>query len=267
MKYRLMEETNSTLTTYGIVLHRIQALRDFGDVKEGDLGGWIEKERNLSQEGKCWVYCDAHVYGNALVSENAMVLDDARVYGKACVGGNARVYRYARVCDEAKVYGEAQVYKDAIIRGNAHVYGNARVYGGANVYGNARVYGFGAVNDTACVSENAMVLGYAYVSGDSYVKGNAIMSGEAEVYGDTIISAGSWNKTPLQIDGSIFPVNMITPEILMIGCEEHTIPTWLKDYGTIAAEHDITDEAMIEEYYGYIKKFAEKYCPEALKGA
>ena len=38
------------------VLRRIKALRSFGDVKEGDLGGWIEKESNLSHEGNCWVY-------------------------------------------------------------------------------------------------------------------------------------------------------------------------------------------------------------------
>ena len=37
----------------------------FGNVKKGDLGGWIEKEDNLSQEGDCWVFGDAWVYGDA----------------------------------------------------------------------------------------------------------------------------------------------------------------------------------------------------------
>ena len=55
MKYELTEETK-----YG--LYRIEALKDFGNVKKGDKGGWIEKEANLSQDGDCWVYGDAEVY-------------------------------------------------------------------------------------------------------------------------------------------------------------------------------------------------------------
>ena len=46
-------------------LYRIQALRDFGNVKEGDIGGYIESEKNLSQDGNAWVSGDARVYGDA----------------------------------------------------------------------------------------------------------------------------------------------------------------------------------------------------------
>lgn len=45
--------TDKKLIHCGRVLHRIQATRDFGDVKAGDFGGWIEKKENLSSEGKC----------------------------------------------------------------------------------------------------------------------------------------------------------------------------------------------------------------------
>ena len=47
-KYKLTEETN---VVEGVTLHRIQALKSFGDVTEGDLGGWLEAERNLSHLG------------------------------------------------------------------------------------------------------------------------------------------------------------------------------------------------------------------------
>ena len=40
----------------GRKLYRIRALIAFGDIKEGDLGGWIEKEENLSQENNARVY-------------------------------------------------------------------------------------------------------------------------------------------------------------------------------------------------------------------
>ena len=61
-KYKLSEET---LEIDSHVLHRIIALRDFGEVKKGDIGGWIEGQENLSHDDDCWVYGDAKVYGKA----------------------------------------------------------------------------------------------------------------------------------------------------------------------------------------------------------
>ena len=58
---------------FGRTLKRIQAAIDFGNVKAGDIGGWIEKESNLSQIGSAWVSGDARVYGNAGVYGNAQV--------------------------------------------------------------------------------------------------------------------------------------------------------------------------------------------------
>ena len=64
---RKYELTDETIIRDGRILHRIRAVRDFADVKAGELGGWIEKESNLDQDGDCWVYGNAMVYGNAVV--------------------------------------------------------------------------------------------------------------------------------------------------------------------------------------------------------
>ena len=41
-------------------LHRIQALINVNEkVPKGTLGGFVENENNLSQEGTCWIYDDA----------------------------------------------------------------------------------------------------------------------------------------------------------------------------------------------------------------
>ena len=48
-------------------LYQIEALKDFGNVKKGEKGGWVEKEGNLSQNGDAWVYGDAWVCGNTRV--------------------------------------------------------------------------------------------------------------------------------------------------------------------------------------------------------
>ena len=55
--------------------NRVVALINFGDVKIGDVGGFIGSEKNLSHYGLCWV------------SDNAQVSDNARVFGDARVSG------------------------------------------------------------------------------------------------------------------------------------------------------------------------------------
>ena len=50
---------------FGKKLFRIKALVEFGNVKAGELGGYVEKEGNVSQDGNAWVSGDAKVSGNA----------------------------------------------------------------------------------------------------------------------------------------------------------------------------------------------------------
>ncbi|MFL1886315.1 Uncharacterised protein [Klebsiella pneumoniae] len=62
-KFELVAEMTKEI--FGTKLFRIRALISFGVVDKGDLGGWVEKEDNLSQEGNAWVSGDAWVSGNA----------------------------------------------------------------------------------------------------------------------------------------------------------------------------------------------------------
>ena len=77
------ELTTESITFLGRTLFRIKALISFGNVKAGELGGYIEKEGNLSHEGNAWVCGDARVCGNARVYGDAWVCGDARVCGNA----------------------------------------------------------------------------------------------------------------------------------------------------------------------------------------
>ena len=81
----------------GVKLFRIKALIEFGNVKAGDLGGYIEKEENLSHMGDAWVSDDARISGDAQVFGDAWVFGDARVFGNARVSGDAQVSGDARV--------------------------------------------------------------------------------------------------------------------------------------------------------------------------
>ena len=118
---------NFIINALGVKLFQIKCTRKIKYAEVGDLGGYVEKEENLSQSGDAWVYGNAWVYGKA------------RVYGDAWVYGNAWVYGKARVSGNAEVYGDAMVYGDAWVYGNAVVYGNAWVSGNARVSGDARL--------------------------------------------------------------------------------------------------------------------------------
>ena len=98
-KFELTSEFITNIS--GTKLFRIKALVEFGNIKAGELGGYIEKEENLDQDGNAWVFDNARVYG------------DAKVYGDAWV------------CGDAEVCGNAEVYGDAVVCGNAWVYGDA----------------------------------------------------------------------------------------------------------------------------------------------
>ena len=88
-KYELTNEKKELLDR---TLYRIRAVKDFElcdgtIIHAGELGGWIEKEYNLSQEGSAWVFGEARVFGEA------WVYGEARVYGKALVSGEADIFK------------------------------------------------------------------------------------------------------------------------------------------------------------------------------
>ena len=147
-KYELTSETK---VINGVEVHRIKALNSFGNIKKGELGGWIESEKNLSQYGDAWVDDNAMVFGYATVR------GDATVCGNAKVSGYATVCRNAWVCGNAKVSGNAWVSDNATVCGNAKVCDNATVYGNAKVYGNATVFGYAMISGYAMINEDANV--------------------------------------------------------------------------------------------------------------
>ena len=170
-KYEL---TTNTKICFGRKLYQIKALKDFGNVKAGDLGGYIEKEENLSQDGIAWVFDNACIYGDAEVYGNAQIHDIARVYDHAEVCGKAQVYGNAQICGYAEIYGKALVY------GDAQIYGYACVCDNAEVFDNAQVFGDACVCDNAEVFDNARVLGNAQVYDTTCIHCDAQISSNAD---------------------------------------------------------------------------------------
>ncbi len=167
-KYELVKD-DFIIVEGKIKLYRIKALKEFNNVELGELGGYIEKEENLSHYGHCWVYGDARVFEEARVYHNACVMDSSSVYG------------------HAHIYGGATLLEDAIVRDNAQVGDNTWVTGDALVEGYARVANRAYLTSQAVVSGYAMVRDSAHISGTAVVTGDSNVFGRAEISGDAIV--------------------------------------------------------------------------------
>lgn len=145
-KYKLTDET---INIGGRTLYRIEALRDFSDLRKGDKGGFVESERNLYQIGNCWIY------------------DDACVYDGGCVCSDSRIYGRVRVCGNSLVTDKSLVTDNAVINCNAIIYGNARIRCNAYI-SDAHVLDNVVVSD-ATVSCTDFIRGYAMIYGDAKI--------------------------------------------------------------------------------------------------
>ena len=101
--------------------YRLKALKDFGDVSKGDIGGLVMSYHNLSRTGNCWVY------DNAVVKDYARVAENAQVRDSAMVTGSAKVFQNAVVKDNARLYNSVIITDNATIKGNAVITGNIRI--------------------------------------------------------------------------------------------------------------------------------------------
>lgn len=120
MKYEL---TNITQRYNGTTLRRIRALRDsdLSGFKAGEIGGWVQTTDNLSQEGECWIYHDACVWGNSRVTGDCRISDHAEISGNARLAGFILVEHCAIVTDYATLEGVARLSGYSRIFGHAHI--------------------------------------------------------------------------------------------------------------------------------------------------
>lgn len=196
--------TGETKELNGITLKQIVRLGD------GEIGGWIECEDNLSQDGRCWVDSTSMVYGRAkvsgdvLVEHGSVVRDDAVVTGacvvcnKSTVQGRAKVNGYVYldntfVADSTEISGYCFFY-DSKVRGFAkvseHVYcKSATINGYSRISGNVTIKEGAVVTDSSDVSGNVTIGRKAKLSGCAFVVGTDVKDDE-EVHHQTLTIQG-----------------------------------------------------------------------------
>lgn len=168
-------------------------------IHQGEIGGFIEKEENLSQEGDCWVfenasvYNDAHVHGHARIYQNAQIYENANICGGAVVCGDthvrgrANIYGQASVhatsvSDDVQIYGKVDICAKAIISGNVQIRDEAQIRGVVEIKDDVQVWGKPLIYGT-----NIMLLDNAHVYGESRIRANALICGNANVGGNVTV--------------------------------------------------------------------------------
>ena len=148
------------------VLNRIQAVRSFGDVTAGDLGGWIYSEANLSHDGNAWVGDEAYV------SDKAVVCDNARVFGQAKVISRSKVCGNAVVCDESLVEICSVVSGDALVMGNSTISYNVIVTDNAIVE-DSYLCPFTYIHDNATIKDFDCIECRLNIGGEVFINSRA----------------------------------------------------------------------------------------------
>lgn len=123
-----------------IKLYRIQALKTFTKsggynpiTHVGELGGYVETEDNLSQEGNCWIF------GDAKVKDGGKVIDDAIIFDKAMVSNNSIIRGNSVVRDRCFVTYRSDIF-DSTLVGDVTVSGQSSIHSRAFLYGEIEVY-------------------------------------------------------------------------------------------------------------------------------
>ena len=152
MENRKYEMTNITMEFEERTLYRIRALKNFRNVKAGDLGGWVSGKHNLSQEGDCWIYDEAkcmdnaRMYHNSAMYNNAVMCDFSEMHGcsemhnYSAMLDNSRMYNCSAMYDNSRMYNDSKMYSNSRMFDNSAMYNNAVMLDNSKMFENSRMY-------------------------------------------------------------------------------------------------------------------------------
>ena len=113
-KYKVRKDISKTFR--GKTIYRIEALKDFADVKIGDLGGWVERELNLSDKGNCWIYDNSIIGGFANVCDHAEIGGNSKIKDNVTIGDKTKTTDYVIIKDDATISANIILMDNVIIK-------------------------------------------------------------------------------------------------------------------------------------------------------
>ena len=158
-KFEITDRTEVFVRPDGreVKVYRIRRLYD------GELGGYVEKDDNLSQQGLCWIHDKAVAIGDAWVAEDAQlrdmaaVMDQAQVSGQSVIRGRAVISGNSDIGEQVVVKDWAKVH-DATLSDDVVAGEECRINGpGVCLMGNVVVKGKAVVTDGACATGHQVI--------------------------------------------------------------------------------------------------------------
>jgi hypothetical protein len=206
-KYKLIPAQGNQGNDFVRPRFQIQALREFKThileydengniaikkytVQEGEMGGFISSDDNLSHNGTCWIFPDAEVLGSCSIIQNATVqrsklhnnvkvccnahISDVSAYGSVQIGENAVIY------NENESKQRAEITDKAIITGNTfiHNFNNLKINGLTLITGKVEIQGndIAILNKTKIMGNNIKVLDNCLLTEETFINGTVRVS-------------------------------------------------------------------------------------------
>jgi len=197
-KYRLSDASRSfSYQDNGekrhVTLRQIVALQDFHDVQAGTLGGWVEDEQVLSQQGNCWIYDEnSMVFGGSRIADSARISQPCTIYDGVDISGHAWVDG-AEICRGARLSGNVLVQRSRV-SGECLLGDDARILNGSEIIAargltldndaTLRIYDRATVNHSRILHQAQIygdaIVNYAFVEHRAEVFDFALLEGNEE---------------------------------------------------------------------------------------
>ena len=202
MKYEILEQTQQLPDRR--TAYRIKAVRDFGNVKKGEIGGFVEADDNLSHHGLCWIAGTAMALGRSRVTGDAQLKNRAQLRDWAVITDRCAVQDEAVLQDFAFGYGDAVIGEQSLLAGVATACGHAQIFcrprysvsgktriptlrGNVMIRDYARLEGKVTARDDVVVCDGATIKGNvrliekAYIGDESVIEGCATIGEKAVI--------------------------------------------------------------------------------------
>jgi len=221
LKYVIQEHAQRLPDGRGV--RRIKAVREFGNVKEGTIGGFVEGDDNLSHDGLCWIAGDAMALGRSRVTGDALLKDRARIYDwsmitdrcvvqddailkdfvfgydDAVIGEQSLLAEVVTVRDFARIFchprysvsGKTQIPN---VRGNVMICDYARLLGNVSARDDVVIAGRATIKDSArllekaYIGDDAMIEGRATVGEEAVILKNSRIGGHTKIFGRVLVA-------------------------------------------------------------------------------
>ena len=217
LKYEIQQQDHRLPD--GRKVNRIKALRDFGTVKAGTIGGFVEADDNLSHDGLCWIADDAMALDRSRVSRDAQLRDRARISDWAAITDRCVVCDDARLQDSVFAYDDTIIGAQSVLAEVVTVYGNAviRCHPRFSVSGKTRLPN---LRGQAIIRENAQLEGSISVQDFSIVEGHAIVRDSARLLNNVRIGGHAIieGRTTIGEDAMILQEVRIGGRTKIFGC-------------------------------------------------